>query len=150
MRYQYRLVSAMRRSERDYVWPGLELSFTTAASRFHQLVKSASRAIKASSGHPNGDSKVLEKLWKDAGKPDSWWQISYNAACGYASTINDQQDKAVNQSRAGCALDLLEQTLVHPGVYQLTSSWVRKDPDLEPISKDGRFGRFADQLRTGA
>lgn len=173
MRYRFQWVNALRRSERDYVWPGLKPSYSTAASRFHQAVKSARRAVQAS---PTGAMKVLagngvpstsiggvgvplpseavlsteinwsalRKLYRAACKPDSWWQISYNAACGYASCVT------VDPSQKDTALDLLEQTLIHPGIHQLAADWVRKDPDLRPISGSDRFGRFVDQLRSGA
>jgi hypothetical protein len=169
MRYRFQWVSALRRSERDYVWRGLKPSYSTAASRFHQAVKSAHWATQAA---PAGAMKVLAAsgsiggagglpapeavlsheiswpalghLYRAACKPDSWWQISYNAACAYASCV------PVDPSQSDTALELLEQTLIHPGIHQLTADWVRTDPDLRPISRTPRFGRFVDQLRSGA
>jgi hypothetical protein len=150
MRYHYRLVSAVRRSERNYNWPGLELSFTTAASRFRQLVNSARWAVEAKSDKKIEDSKALGKLGTAADKPDSWWQISYNAACGYAAGITEDIANDQKRERANIALSFLEQTLVHPGIHQLTASWVQLDPDLQSIRAScPRFARFAAQLRSG-
>jgi hypothetical protein len=130
MRYRYRLVSAMRRSERDFVWPGLGWNSSTIASRFREVVVSARMALE----------NDLARLKKKAAKPDSWWQISYNAACGYASARSDQPEQA---------LALLEQTLVRPNVHQLSAAWARKDPDLGNLRKCRRFQWFLDQLAPG-
>jgi hypothetical protein len=146
MRYHRRLVSAVRRSERNYNWPGLELSFTTAASRFRQLVNSARWAVQAWPAYRSKDaidSSALDALKKAANKPDSWWQISYNAACANAACVK------ADPGRVDSAFDLLEQTLVHPGIHQLTAKWVKLDPDLQSVrlSNPPRFERFAAQLR---
>jgi len=74
----FRLVDALRRSERDSIWPSLPLGSTHPAARFHWLVKSARLAL---------DDTKLNKLTKKANKPDSWRQISYNAACAHASRV---------------------------------------------------------------
>jgi tetratricopeptide (TPR) repeat protein len=129
MRYHYRLVNAMRRSERDSMWAGLAWNFSTLASRFRKVVKSARLALEADE---------LEKLRKMAAKPDSWWQISYNAACGHATHHCNVT-----------ALALLEQTLVRPEVHQLSAEWVRKDPDLESVATSPRYRRFLAQLGSG-
>ena len=129
MRYHYRLVNAMRRSERDSTWAGLAWNFSTLASRFRKVVKSARMALE------DGD---LENLRKMAAKPDSWWQISYNAACGHATHDRNMQ-----------ALALLEQTLVRPEVHQLSAEWVREDPDLESVATRARYRRFLAQLGSG-
>ena len=89
-RYPYRLVSALRRSSRDSIWPSLAPMSTSAAAAFHPLVKSARRSL--------GEKCDLDKLGEKARKPSSWWQISYNAACGYASE-SDYTD-AVEKHRA--------------------------------------------------
>ena len=80
-----------------------------------------------------------------ANKPDSWWQISYNAACAYATCVQADPDRVVN------AFGLLEQTVAHPGIHQLTANWVKLDPDLQSVrlSDPPRFERFAAQLRSG-
>ena len=133
MRYRHRLVTAMRRSERDFVWSGLAWNFSTLASRFRQVVASARMALEGE----------LEELKEKAARPDSWWQISYNAACGHASAQGNDQD------RRPTALALLEQTLVRPEVHQLSADWVKKDPDLQNLSESPRFCRFLSQLGSG-
>ena len=133
MRYRHRLVTAMRRSERDFVWSGLAWNFSTLASRFRQVVASARMALEGE----------LEELKEKAARPDSWWQISYNAACGHASAQGNDQD------RRPAALALLEQTLVRPEVHQLSADWVKKDPDLQNLSESPRFCRFLSQLGSG-
>ena len=85
----------------------------------------------------------LEELKEKAARPDSWWQISYNAACGHASAQGNDQD------RRPTALALLEQTLVRPEVHQLSADWVKKDPDLQNLSESPRFCRFLSQLGSG-
>jgi hypothetical protein len=83
--YPYRLVNALRRSSRDSIWPSLAPMSTGVAAAFHPLVKSSYKAL--------GDKGDLEKLEEKAGKPGSWWQISYNAACGYASNLPDAEEE---------------------------------------------------------
>ena len=133
-RYPYQLVGALRRSERDSIWPSLAPMPAARALRPHQLVQSAWMAL--------GEDKDLQKLLKQAAKPDSWWQISYNAACGYASKPTDTGYLT--------ALDLLEQTLVRPGIHQLSSDWAKKDLDLSSLATRERFGGFLTHLRSGA
>ena len=139
-RYQYRLVAALRRSEREYTWPSLVPMSTTAAARFHPLVQSARLAL--------GGPWELSMLSDEAQKPGSWWQISYNAACAYASRIT-QPDGPQNPGYAATALSFLEQTLVRPGVHQLSADWVKADTDLAGLKADPRFGNFLTQLRSG-
>jgi hypothetical protein len=133
VRYPNRLVSALRRSERDFIWPSLTPRSASVAPSFRQLVRSAYMAL---------DEAELGELSDLAAKPGSWWQISYNAACGYASSPT-VEDSALN------ALNLLEQTLVRPGVYQLSADWVKEDSDLAALKASPRFGRFLAQLRSG-
>jgi hypothetical protein len=76
-RWYYRLVGTLRRSERSSVWPTLVPATSHPAARFHSLVKSARRAT--------GRHDDLKKLARKANKHDTWWQVSYNAACGYAT-----------------------------------------------------------------
>ena len=75
MRYHYRLVSAVRRSERDYWWP--RTIFTTAASRFRQLVSSARWPSKRSLIKP---SKIegAQKSGQSRRTAGQRRQISYN------------------------------------------------------------------------
>jgi hypothetical protein len=129
------------------------------AARFPALVKSARQAL--------GDGTQLDKLKGEADKPGSWWQISYNAACAEANSIavpsepadgvggreltneEKQQARKENQATAGRALNFLEQTLVRPGVEQLSAGWVSRDPDLAVLGDCPRFRRFLSQLRPG-
>ena len=138
-RYKYRLVSALRRSERDSTWPSLAPMSTSAAHRFHPLVKSAYMSL--------GDVNELSKLSKVAAKPGSWWQISYNAACGYASMATTDVVQKAEFPRQ--ALSLLEQTLVRPGIHQLSADWVREDSALSSLVGCPRFSKFLAQLRPG-
>jgi len=131
LRYRHRLVDAVRRSERDYAWAGLAWNFRTDASRFRQVVMSARMAL----------DDDLPRLDKKAAKPDSWWQISYNAACGYAV-----KGKELDKLRA---LALLEQAMIRPNAYQLSAAWARKDPDLRNVRECARFRQFLEQLGSG-
>lgn len=90
--YPYRLVNALRRSSRDSIWPSLAPMSTSVAAAFHPLVKSAYKAL--------GNDDDLCKLEQKARKPGSWWQISYNAACGYASNLTDavEEHKAAQEA----------------------------------------------------
>jgi len=138
-RLRYRLVDALRRSEREYIWPALLPMSQHPAARFPELVKSARQAL--------GNNAQRTKLDADANKEDSWWQISYNAACAHASRIETMHDG--QKEEADCALDFLEQTLVRPGVEQLSVDWVCHDPDLAVLHGLPRFKRFLAQLRPG-
>jgi hypothetical protein len=157
-RWYYRLVGTLRRSERSSVWPTLVPATSHPAARFHSLVKSARRAT--------GRHDDLKKLARKANKHDTWWQVSYNAACGYATyaetlpcpsptqrpggagrqrseALTDKQDAAMR------AMEFFEQTLVRPGVEQLSADWARRDPDLAVLAAEPRFQRFITQLRSG-
>jgi tetratricopeptide (TPR) repeat protein len=147
-RYLQRVLGALRRSERDLTWPTLVPPSTSAGRRFHPLVVSALRSL--------GDDRQLRKLRASAGRPQSGWQISYNGACGYASSIDpppvpdaDQKLIARRRKYAEQALCLLEQTLVRPGIHQLPAEWVKEDAALSSIAASPRFKRFVDQLRPG-
>lgn len=133
-RYVQRMLGALRRSERDLTWPSLVPPSTSAGRRFHPLVKSALRSL--------GGEGQLKKLNDSANKPQSGWQISYNAACGYASSVNPAPDPCQ-------ALRLLEQTLVRPDIHQLSAEWVEKDVALSSLKASPRFTRFVAQLRPG-
>jgi hypothetical protein len=135
-RYPQRVLGALRRSERDLTWPTLVPRSTSAGRRFHPLVKSALRSL--------GDAGQLGKLRDSAGRPQSWWQISYNAACGYASSITPLLARDADQ-----ALCLLEQTLAQPGIHQLSAEWVTADAALSSLAASPRFTRFVAQLRPG-
>ena len=157
-RWHNRLIGALRRSERDFIWPTLAPVTSHPAARFHSLVKSAREAID--------DGDTLKRLAKRANKQDTWWQVSYNAACGYAELAEsrpcpapgEEQEEAgqrketvkEKQLAATTALGFLEQTLVRPGVEQLSAAWARRDPDLAVLTADPRFQRFIAQLRSGA
>jgi hypothetical protein len=109
------------------------------ARRFHGLVISAYMSL--------GDDDELNKLLEQARKPQSWWQVSYNAACGYASSVGPRDhNKACYPQRALC---LLEQTLVRTGIHQLSAEWVKNDPALTNIASSPRFLSFVAQLRSG-
>ena len=147
-RYPQRVLGALRRSERDLTWPTLVPPSTSAGRRFHPLVVSALRSL--------GDAGQLGKLRDSADRPQSGWQISYNGACGYASSIDSlsvpNADKTLIARRkkyAEQALCLLEQTLVRPGIHQLSAEWVKEDAALSSIAASPRFTRFVDQLRPG-
>jgi hypothetical protein len=135
-RYPQRVLGALRGSERDLIWPTLVPPSTSAGRRFHPLVKSALRSL--------GDAGQLGKLRDSAGRPQSWWQISYNGACGYASSIVPLPARDADQ-----ALCLLEQTLVQPGIHQLSAEWVTADTALSSLAASPRFTRFVAQLRPG-
>jgi hypothetical protein len=118
------------------------------AARFPDLVKSARQALSDEKTEP----KELEHLDKDARKEDSWWQISYNAACAHAArikTMPDGPDDSARVKEANLALDFLEQTLVRQGVEQMSADWVCRDPDLAVLRGLPRFKRFLTQLRPG-
>jgi hypothetical protein len=150
---RYLLVDALRRSERKSVWPSLVPLSKHPAARFHDLVRSALRALE-------GQRDDLDKATQ---KDGSWWQVSYNAACCHAARITaadgppgtaaapaEEEGKKETQEReASKALDYLEQTLVRPGVEQLSADWVSRDPDLAVLRALPRFQRFLTQLRPG-
>ena len=157
-RLWYRLIGALRRSERSFIWPTLIPLSTHPAARFHALVKSARRAIKGKKGS-------LWLLARKANTLDTWWQISYNAACAYATRAEighyPAPGRGFRKPGDGCddtpakkrcadadeALRFLEQTLVRPGVEQLSADWAVRDPDLVALATFPRFQRFLDQLR---
>jgi tetratricopeptide (TPR) repeat protein len=169
-RLRYRLVDALRRSEREYVWPALLPMSQHPAARFPALVKSARRGLDYEKAGPEELEKLGKKLDKKANK-DNWWQISYNAACAHAARIEamddgpadsaadkrtqEQKDKDKEEivekqkAEAEVALDFLEQTLVRLGVEQLSADWVRHDRDLAALRGLPRFKRFRAQLRSG-
>lgn len=156
-RWYYRLSGALRRSERDSIWPTLAPFSSHPAARFHSLVKSARQVIEddrlpAPAHRPEGD---LGKVADKARDLSAWWQVSYNAACGYATRAENAsgvsgQDPQDIRDVAGMALDFLELTLVRPGVEQLSADWASRDPDLVVLAADPRFRRFIAQLRPGA
>jgi hypothetical protein len=142
---RYRLVGALRRSERESIWPALLPMSQHPAARFPDLVKSARQAL-------SDDQTERDELDDDARQEGSWWQISYNAACAHAAGIAAMDGAAAREEKqkaAACALDFLEQTLVRPGVEQLSANWVRHDPDLAALRELPRFKRFLTQLRPG-
>jgi hypothetical protein len=140
-RRAYLLVDALRRSERKTVWPALVPYSKHPAARFPALVRSARRAL-------TGENP--RRLYKKAGKDGSWWQISYNAACRRAADIDIAKGTQTEQENAADrALKFLEQTLVRPGVEQLSADWVSHDPDLAVLRPHPRFKRFLAQLRLG-
>jgi tetratricopeptide (TPR) repeat protein len=122
-----RLVAALRRSDRDLIFR--DLARSPDRVRLFDLVDSARLSL--------GDDKDLAEVTDKANQPGSWWQVSYNAACGKASTDSYE------------ALRLLEQTLERPGIHQLEASWVETDPDLAPLSGRPRFAAFISQLSRG-
>jgi len=135
-----RMVMALRRSERDALWPGLRPTSTTITARFGQLARSARWSLYPSK---------LAELVEEAGDQRTWWQISYNAACGYASQVTSPIAPNAD-ANASTALDLLEQTLLRPGAQQLDAAWVGSDPDLASLRRSERFKNFVKQLRPGA
>ena len=130
-RLWHRLVSAIRRSERDAVAPVRLIRWSDPDARFHPLVKSLCIAY--------AEDFRGDRLVGYASRPRRWWQVSYNAACGLA--VHEQPDKAFL---------MLEQALIKPGVEQLSADWVNKDVDLASLRGDARFADFVQQLRTGA
>jgi hypothetical protein len=130
-RLWHRLVSAIRRSERDAVAPVQLIRWSDADARFHPLVKSLCMAY--------AEDFRGDRLVAYASRPRRWWQVSYNAACGLA--VHLQSDEAFR---------MLEQALIKPGVEQLSADWVNQDVDLDSLRVDVRFADFATQLRTGA
>jgi tetratricopeptide (TPR) repeat protein len=136
----YLLVDALRRSERKTVWPALIPMSKHPAHRFPVLVRSARRAL---SGARAGC------LYRKAGKDGMWWQISYNAACRRAADIATVSLLTEKDDAADGALKFLEQTLVRPGVEQLSADWVSRDPDLAMLRALPRFKRFLAQLKPG-
>ena len=139
-RRAYLLVDALRRSERKTVWPALVPLSKHPAARFPPLVRSARRAL--SGANPR-------RLYKKAEKDGSWWQISYNAACRRVADIATVPAQGEKKTAADGALTFLEQTLVRPGVEQLSADWVSRDPDLAKLRGLPRFKRFLAQLRPG-
>jgi hypothetical protein len=136
----YLVVEALRRSERTTVWPALIPMSKHPAHRFPVLVRSARRAL---SGARPGC------LYRKAGKDGMWWQISYNAACRRAADIATASLLTEKNNAADGALKFLEQTLVRPGVEQLSADWVSRDPDLAKLRALPRFKRFLAQLKPG-
>jgi hypothetical protein len=135
------LVDALRRSERKTVWPALIPMSKHPAHRFPVLVRSAWRSL---------DGTDSCWLYQKAGEDGMWWQISYNAACRRAADIEAVYATPAKQKKAADgALKFLEQTLVRPGVEQLSADWVSRDPDLAVLRGLPRFKRFLAQLKPG-
>jgi tetratricopeptide (TPR) repeat protein len=151
-RWRYLLVDALRRSERKSVWPALAPMSKHPAARFPDLVRSARQVL-------SGDEHDCKKLDKAANSDGSWWQISYNAACRHADNVaravdrradgaaSDSMPSADMRDEADVAMTFLEQTLVRPGIEQLSAEWVSRDPDLAVLRPFPRFKRFLAQLR---
>lgn len=141
-RWWWLSVGALRRTERQSIWPALVPMSKHPAARFHALVTSARQTLT--------DAPDWGQLGEEAVADGSWWQISYNAACAHAAGIaacDGGQD--AKRAQAASALGFLEQTLVRPGVEQLSAAWVGNDPDLAALRADPRFKRFLAQLRPG-
>lgn len=139
-RRAYLFVDALRRSERKTVWPALAPMSKHPAHRFPVLVRSARRAL--SDPDPGW-------LYKKAGEDGMWWQISYNAACRRAADVTAVLLPGDQENAAGDSLKFLEQTLMRPGVEQLSADWVSRDPDLAVLRALPRFKRFLAQLKPG-
>ena len=133
-------MDALRRSERKTVWPALAPMSKHPAHRFPVLVRSARRAL--SDPDPGW-------LYKKAGEDGMWWQISYNAACRRAADVTAVPLPGDQENAAGDSLKFLEQTLMRPGVEQLSADWVSRDPDLAVLRALPRFKRFLAQLKPG-
>jgi len=136
------LAGALRRSERQSIWPALVPMSKHAAARFHPLVTSARRLLTDA-------GTDWRELGEAARKDGSWWQVSYNAACAHAAAIPGRAGVAAKEQEARTALQFLELTLVKPGVEQLSADWVRHDPDLAALRALPRFKWFLAQLRSG-
>jgi hypothetical protein len=146
MRRRWLLVGALRRPERQSIWPALAPMSKHPAARFHALVTSASQAQLLVRFERQADWKTLDK---EAEADGSWWQISYNAACAHAADIEARPGLAAKQAQADSALRFLALTLVRPGVEQLSAAWVSHDPDLAALRPLPEFKRFLAQLRPG-
>jgi hypothetical protein len=135
-------VGALRRSERQSIWPALVPMSKHPAARFPALVTSARQTLT--------DAPDWGRLGEEAVADGSWWQISYNAACAHAASIPGcHGGPDAKRLQADSALRFLEQTLVRPGVEQLSAAWVGNDPDFAALRADPRFKRFLAQLRPG-
>ena len=124
----------LRRSERDALWP---MMFD--GSRLHRQREVARLARWVAELQlpktPTAADSILRSLVEAAKEPGSWWQLSYNAACGHAVA-----------AQLETALTLLEQCLIRPGVYQLKTDWLRTDPDLALLHGTARFNAVAEHL----
>lgn len=124
------LAASLRRADRDLVLPVvLSLGLSGRRNRLSWVVRSAGAVYSMS-------EPEVARIVRQADKPGTWWQISYNAACATAATDSRK------------AMRLLEQCLVRPGVHQLDARWVRRDPDLEPLGGE-RFKAFLRRLDGG-
>jgi hypothetical protein len=146
-RLWHRLVAAIRRSERDAVAPLKLIRWSDPDARFHPVVKSVCLAYAVDF---DGD-----KVMAYANKPRRWWQVSYNAACGLAYQLPEPtppatKESTARQQQANSALRMLEQTLIKPGIEQLSAEWVNQDADLEKLRSQSRYADFIKQLRAGA
>lgn len=120
------LARALRASERDYFWPPgrAKLGPEGTWSRRAWLVRAA--ALGAANHRPS--KKALEEVRRRAERPGSFWQLSYNLACYYATTgANDT------------ALTWLERALERPEAGQMAGGWLGVDPDLENLRGEPRF-----------
>ncbi|MCO5329184.1 MAG: hypothetical protein M9961_03805 [Ilumatobacteraceae bacterium] len=124
--------AAMRRSERSSLW----IDWWQGGSRSnHDLRWLAKSAMVVYGG---GDVQSVER---QAAKPDSSWQLSYNLACHYASSSPPVPQRA---------LAALQRCLVRPGAEELTADWVRQDPDLAAVANSPGFDEFCARLAQGA
>ena len=147
-RLWHRLVSGLRRSERDAIAPVALIHWTKPSARFHPLVKSICMA------YAEGKDFHADRLISYASKPRRWWQVSYNAACGLAyhlpAPAPDGSPDPAGQHLRDRAMSMLEQALLKPGIEQLSAEWVQQDIDLADLRGDPRFASYVKQLRTGS
>jgi hypothetical protein len=147
-RLWHRLVSGLRRSERDAIAPVALIHWTKPSARFHPLVKSICMA------YAEGKDFHEDRLVSYASKPRRWWQVSYNAACGLAYHLSapapDGSPAPAARELRDRAMSMLEQALLKPGIEQLSAEWVQQDIDLADLHGDPRFASYVKQLRTGS
>jgi hypothetical protein len=142
------VVSSLRRSERDVFWPPGRPKFgrRTARSRTEWLVKSATLTAPPTTGHP--EPAHLDEVRTEARRTDSFWQLSYNLACYYATreAIAPSGDASKVRDDLEEAAKWLETALERPGSGQMARGWLATDPDLSPLHGTPRFEWLKSQV----
>jgi tetratricopeptide (TPR) repeat protein len=108
----------LRQSERDLWIPAIlnPIDPFGLRQRAHWIPKSGTLLV-------DDDTGDVEKAEKKAKDPRSWWQLSYNLACYYASRKDDTE----------MSLFWLNSALTRNGFENLSVEWLKMDPDLRSL-----------------
>ena len=127
------LDNALRhRSERTY-W--LRMISRGERERLWWIARSARLCTLKRAGYTDQD--LVDEVENRAASTDTWWQVPYNLACYYAIPLGP--DPQGVGAEPDVAVTWLERALARPGTDQLTTDWLRKDPDLKSLERVSSF-----------